>query len=169
MDFVPRDLLAVFDSSEIVYKGRFLLPHQISDQLLFYLDLTPLLPLGKKKNLSEMYTFVLSSQSLEKIQKWSVENHSLCLTINRLWRAFRMVFSTIDHRAITTFNTSQGVTCPVIWAIYFHCMPFFSPLSRKKERAMHFVTCEFFNTAQSRALTPTEKLDATKAWAKGCE
>lgn len=32
---------------------------------------------------------------------------------------------------------------------------------------MHFVTREFFNTAQSRALTPTEKLDETKAWAKG--
>lgn len=46
---------------------------------------------------------------------------------------------------------------------------FFSPLSRKKERAMHFATREFFNTAQSRALNPTEKLDESKAWAKGCE
>lgn len=55
MDFVPSDLLALFDSSEIVYKGRFLLPHQISDQLLFYLDLTPLLPQGKKKLIRDVY------------------------------------------------------------------------------------------------------------------
>lgn len=39
---------------------------------------------------------------------------------------------------------------------------FFSPLSKKKKQAMHFVTREFFNTA-------TEKLDETEAWAKDCE